>query len=373
MRNKISGFDELASVLDVAREIGILERGIRCLLEQTILPRFGMEISPHLLLQIKRLEELGKREYVKALLQTVIPSPREAVESHGVVQPKDDGLGTGHKRADYPGLPRVLRRLYNDRLVFCVTFQCPTLCRYCFRQAETGEAISKREIEAGFQYIRDWNKQHSDDPIEEIIFTGGDPLSLSDGRLEEVLQTAKAIECVKALRIDTKYPVAMPQRITPELVRVLRQAHPLYMTIHLTHPGEFSPETEGVCQRLADAGIPLGTYTPLLKGVNDNTEVLKELFRKCRNNRVRPYYLVHFIETGHAQHFKTSVEKGLAILDELHGNISGLAIPQYVVYLPKGSGKVIVSPNYLVKRTREGYWFRNWQDRMCLYPYPADL
>lgn len=372
MRNKVKSLDELASVVDGATEMGILERGISGVLEATVLPRFGMEVSPHLILQIKRLEDSGQKEYVKALLQTVLSSPRE-LEATTHVQLKGEGMGTGYKRTEYPGLPRVLRRLYNDRLVFCLTFRCPTLCRYCFRQTEIGEGVARGEIEEGFQYIRNWNEQNPSEPIEDIVFTGGDPLSLSDSRLQEILQTAKAIERVEALRIDTKYPVAIPQRITPELSKVLRQAHPLYMTLHFTHPGEFSPETEKACQRLADAGIPLGTYTPLLKGINDNAETLKELFRRCRNNRIRPYYLVHFIETEHAQHFKTSVEKGLEILDDLHGNISGISIPQYIVYLPDGGGKVIVSPNYLVKRTREGYWFRNWQDKLCLYPYPVDL
>ncbi len=365
MQNRIKDLDTLSSMLDLA----ISDRD---LVKKKILPRLSMEISPHMILQIKRLEDSGQVEYAQALLQTVLPTAQE-INVVSSLELKGEGMGTGYKRDEYPGLSLVLRRLYNDRLVFCLNFQCPVKCRYCFRSNEMGKKISRADIKAGFEYIANWNKQYPHDPIRDIIFTGGDPLSFSDQRLNEILQAAKAIEGVEILRIDTKYPAAMPQRITPELVGVLRAAHPLFMTLHFVHPGEFSTETAQACQRLADAGIPLGTYTPLLKGINDNKETLKGLFRECTKNRMRPYYLVHFIETEGAQHFKTPIEKGLEILDDLHGYISGIAIPQYIVYLPQGGGKVPLCPNYLLKKTSEGYWFRNWQDKMYLYPYPRDL
>ena len=327
-----------------------------------VLQRLPMAVTPYFAFHIRRLEESGQMGDAEALKRTVKPDISEITT---VGFDTDDGVGEELNRPT-----PCVSQFYDDRVLLSLNNLCSVYCRYCFRKRKVGRReefiISEGELRQAIDYIR------KNTNIRDVILSGGDPLSMPDVRLREIISEIRSIEHVYIIRIDTKFPVSLPQRITDDLVSMLKEFHPLFMTLHFTHPGELSPETKEKCEKLADAGIPLGTYTPLLKGVNDDKEILKRLFLGLIRVRVRPYYLVHFIETKFAHHFKTSIVKGLEILDGLHGYISGYALPQYVVYLPEGGGKVPIQPDYIDKQTTEGYWFRNPKGEVQFYPDPTE-
>lgn len=260
-------------------------------------------------------------------------------------------------------VPNITHR-YPDRVLFLTTSQCGMYCRFCTRKRKVGNSskISMRELESAFQYI----EEHKE--IRDVIMSGGDPLMLTDAMLEKILKRLRSIPHVEIIRIGTRMPVVLPHRITPKLVRMLKKYHPIYVNTHFNHPWEITPESKRACELLADAGIPIGNQTVLMRGVNDNPEVIKELFRKLLLMRVRPYYLYQADLTKGANHFRTPVKVGLEIMDKLRGHTSGLAVPYYVIDAPGGGGKIPLLPQYVLNQDDEKLVLRNYKYETFVYP-----
>ena len=204
-----------------------------------------------------------------------------------------------------------------------------------------------------------------------MLISGGDPLALSDERLDWILTRLRQIPHVEFVRIGTKMPAVLPQRITPELCRMLRKHHPLWMSLHFLHPDECTPESFQACTRLADAGIPLGSQTVLLAGVNDDVETMKQLVHRLLVMRVRPYYLYQCDPITGSSHFRTPVSKGLEIIEGLRGHTTGYAVPNYVIDAPGGGGKIPLQPNYVVGRDGDDLLLRNYRGDVFRYPDPV--
>jgi len=254
-------------------------------------------------------------------------------------------------------MPSIVHR-YPDRVLFLVTMKCSTYCRHCTRKRKVGDRnaeITAQDIRNGIEYIR----KHEE--VRDVLISGGDPFTLSDQALDRILGAVRAIPHVEVIRIGTRTPVVLPQRITESLVSVLKKYHPLWINTHFNHPREITPESEKALARLADAGIPLGNQTVLLKGVNDSPEILKELFHLLVKNRVRPYYLYHCDYSRGIQHFRTPVCRGIEILEKLIGYTSGFAIPLYVVDVTGGGGKIPLLPNYCIEKSDTGMTLRNFE------------
>ncbi len=295
------------------------------------------------------------------LRRTHVPTGDEYLRSPGEA---DDPLG---EDAHSP-VPGLVHR-YPDRVLFLTTGFCSTYCRYCTRSRMVGEVggeyhFSTAQWERALGYI----EAHPE--IRDVLVSGGDPLTLGDDKLDWLLGRLRAIRHVEFVRIGTKVPVVLPQRITRALVRMLKRHHPLWMSLHLTHPAELTPETTEAFARLADAGIPLGSQTVLLKGVNDSVEILKPLFHGLLRRRVRPYYLFQCDPITGSAHFRTPVEKGLEILKALRGHTTGYAVPAFVIDAPGGGGKVQLVPDYLVGRDGDDLVFRNFEGKLYTYPDP---
>lgn len=253
---------------------------------------------------------------------------------------------------------------YPDRVVLLVSGMCPVLCRFCMRKRLAGRALSLSDdqIMDAVAYIQ------SEPAIREVILSGGDPLMLSDDALAAILARIGRINHVETVRVHTRTPAALPQRITPALAALLKRYHPLYLNIHMNHPDEVTAEFAAACAMLADAGIPLGSQTVLLKGVNDSADVMKRLMRQLLRNRVRPYYLHHPDLVRGTGHFRVPIERGLAIMRSLSGNISGMAMPRYMIDLPGGGGKVSLLPDD-VQAVDGGYLaVRNHRGEVYYYP-----
>ncbi len=239
-------------------------------------------------------------------------------------------------------VPSIVHR-YPDRCLFLVSHSCASYCRFCTRKRKVGDPskIHPRYIEDGLDYIR----SHTE--LRDVVISGGDPLMLSDRRLEAIVKSVRAIPHIEIIRIGTRMPCVLPQRITEKLVAMLKKYHPLYMNVHFNHPDEITPESSRALNLLADAGIPLGNQTVLLKGVNDDPLVMRRLMQKLLAVRVRPYYIYQADYVSGTEHLRTTVEKGLEIMENLRGWTSGLAVPYYCIDAPGGGGKIPVLPKYL--------------------------
>ena len=293
------------------------------------------------------------------LRRTVIPVTGEFVRAPGEA---DDPLG---EDAHMP-VPGLVHR-YPDRVLFLVLDFCSTYCRYCTRSRVVGhgEIIpDERRLEAALDYIR------RTPTIRDVLLSGGDPLAMADHRLDWVLGRLRDIPHVEFVRIGTKMPAVLPQRITPELVRMLKRHHPLWMSIHFMHPAECTPEAYRACARLADAGIPLGSQTVLTRGVNDDVATMKALVHHLLRMRVKPYYLYQCDPISGSSHFRTTVQKGLEIIAGLRGHTTGYAVPTYVVDAPGGGGKIPLQPEYLVGRDGDALVLRNYEGKLFRYPDP---
>ncbi|NUQ64976.1 MAG: KamA family radical SAM protein [Pirellulales bacterium] len=294
------------------------------------------------------------------LRRTVIPTRGEFIRTPGEA---DDPLGEEH----HSPVPGLVHR-YPDRVLLLVLDFCSTYCRYCTRSRVVGHGEllpSEGRLEKALDYIR------QTPTVRDVLLSGGDPLALSDERLDWLLGQLRAIPHVEFVRLGTKMPAVLPQRVTPELCRVLRKYHPLWMSLHFIHPDECTPESFRACGRLADAGIPLGSQTVLLKGVNDNVETMKELVHRLLLMRVRPYYLYQCDPISGSSHFRTPVSKGLEIIEGLRGHTTGYAVPTYVIDAPGGGGKIPLQPNYMVGRDGDFLVLRNYEGQTYRYPDPA--
>ena len=295
------------------------------------------------------------------LRKSVIPVTGEYLRSPGEA---DDPLGEDH---DSP-VPGLVHR-YPDRVLFLVTGICTTYCRYCTRSRLVGaageKAIRRSDHEAALDYIE------RTPTIRDVLLSGGDPLSLDDDKLEYLLTRLKKIPHVEFVRIGTKVPAVLPQRITPALLRLFRRYGPVWLSIHFTHPDEITPEVAEACGRLADAGVPLGSQTVLLAGINDNVETMKKLMHELLKIRVRPYYLYQCDPITGSAHFRTPVEKGLEIIRGLRGHTTGYAVPHYVIDAPGGGGKIPLVPDYVVGRDGDDLVLRNFENGLYRYHDPA--
>jgi lysine 2,3-aminomutase len=277
----------------------------------------------------------------------------------------DDPLGEdGHT-----AVPGLVHR-YPDRVLFLATGFCSTYCRYCTRSRMVGDAggeysFSRPQWEDALNYIAD-NPQ-----IRDVLISGGDPLTLSDERIDYLLGRLRGIKHVEFVRLGTKVPAVLPMRVTRSLIRVLKKHHPLWMSIHFTHPSELSPEVTEAVTRLADAGIPLGSQTVLLKDINDSVETLKNLYHGLLMRRVRPYYLYQCDPITGSSHFRTTVDKGLEIMQGLRGHTTGYAVPTYVIDAPGGGGKIPLLPDYVVGRAGEDLILKNFEGNTYRYTDPA--
>lgn len=267
-----------------------------------------------------------------------------------------------HEEASSP-VPHIVHR-YPDRVLFLATGFCSAYCRYCTRthMVAKEKVHFNRDWEQAINYIR----QHTE--IRDVLISGGDPLTMPTSMLKNLLTELRSIPHVEIIRIGTKVPVVLPQRITSELTRMLKQFHPLMISIHFMHPVELTPETSEACARLADAGIPLGSQTVLLKEINDDVETMKKLMQGLLKIRVRPYYLYQCDPIPGSAHFRTPVSKGLEIIKGLRGFTSGYAVPNFVIDAPGGGGKIPLIPDYFQGRTDENVILKNYEGKIFYYP-----
>lgn len=265
---------------------------------------------------------------------------------------------------EHSPVPGLVHR-YPDRVLFLVTDRCAAYCRYCTRSRLVSNAQHydfHPQYEQALRYI----EAHPE--VRDVLLSGGDPLLLSDKKLEHLLSRLRAIPHVEFIRIGSRIPVFLPQRITPELCEIFKKYGPIWMSIHVNHPKEATQELKDACERLAFAGVPLGNQSVLLKGVNDDPEVMKALVHRLLRMRVRPYYIYQMDLITGGSHFKVDVRKGIEIIKALRGHTTGYAVPQYVIDAPGGGGKVPVNPDYLEKITDDEVVFRNFEGKQFRYP-----
>lgn len=317
---------------------------------------FLTSVTPFQLVLVYDLLASQRESDAKALAKVFLPNIAEISAVPGGII---DGLGEeGSTPYSY------ISQLYPDRVLLFVTDICPLYCRYCFRRRKVihQKPITMRpenilqgdHLEQAAQYIE------SHTSIRDVILSGGEPLILDDEHLEKIIRRLRKINHVDIIRIDTKIPTVMPQRITDDLVSMLHRYHPIFMTLHFVHPAEIDDEVRIACAKLVNAGIPLGTYTPILRGINNDRQTLKTLFWELVKMRIRPYYLVHFVPTIWTEHFRVSLQESLELISGLHYELSGIALPAFKVYVP-GCGKIPIVPQRIegpfIKGSKRVYKF----------------
>ncbi len=312
---------------------------------------FDVKITPYYFSLIK---EKGDPIY-----KQVIPDKREL---------EDNGLSQDPLSEDRDSPVKNIVHRYPDRCLFLISPICAAYCRFCTRKRKVGDPskINMKYVDEGIEYIAN----HPE--IRDVILSGGDPLMLKDDMLNYILHKLRRMPHIEIIRIGTRVPCFLPQRITAKLVRMLKKYHPLFMNVHFNHPDELTPTAVKALERLANAGIPLGNQTVLLKGVNDDPEVMKKLMQKLLKARVRPYYIYQADYVFGTEHFRTRVEKGLEIIKSLRGWTSGLAVPHFVIDSPGGGGKIPLLPEYVVKLTDEEVVLRNYQGKIFRYSQPSN-
>jgi lysine 2,3-aminomutase len=302
---------------------------------------------------------LDAEDALQPLRRTVVPTLNEFVRTEGEA---DDPLSED----SHSPVPGLVHR-YPDRVLLLPLDFCSTYCRYCTRSRVVGHGElvpQESRLMAAFDYLRRTPQ------IRDVLISGGDALALGEDRLDWILRNLRAIPNIEFIRIGTKMPAVLPQRITRELCRVLRRYHPIWMSLHFIHPEECTPEAAQACARLADAGIPLGSQTVLLKGVNDSIETMRKLMHQLLLMRVRPYYLYQCDPISGSSHFRTPVSKGLEIIEGLRGHTTGYAVPTYVIDAPGGGGKIPLVPNSVVGRDGDWLLLRNHEGQEYRYHDP---
>jgi lysine 2,3-aminomutase len=269
-----------------------------------------------------------------------------------------------NEEGDMP-VPELVHR-YPDRVLLMINNQCPIVCRFCTRKRKIGfpGIVTRETLRQGIEYIR------NNPEIRDVIMSGGDPLLVPDRELDRILGELRSIPHLEIIRIGTRVPGTLPARITETLCSILKKYHPLYFNMHFNHPAEITPEVEKACAMLADIGIPLGSQTVLLKGVNDNSTIMKELMLKLLKNRIKPYYIYQADMTEGTDHFRTSVQKGLDIIKDLMGHTSGMAVPYFVIDAPGGGGKVRLLPNSVIEHNENEVVITNYEGKVFRYHQP---
>ncbi len=272
-----------------------------------------------------------------------------------------------HEEADSP-VPGLTHR-YPDRVLLLVTDQCSMYCRHCTRRrmaGQTDQALPLNRFKRALEYIR------ANPQIRDVLISGGDPFTLSDDRLDYILSNLRSIPHVEIIRIGTRTPVVLPMRITDKLIKVLQKHHPIWINTHFNHPQELTVEAREALSKLANAGIPLGNQSVLLRGINDCPVIMKKLVHELVRCRVRPYYLYQCDLSSGIEHFRTSVSTGLEIIEMLRGHTSGFAVPTFVVDAPGGGGKIPLQPNYLISQSNDKVVLRNYEGVISVYQEPED-
>ncbi len=264
-------------------------------------------------------------------------------------------------------VPNLVHR-YPDRALLLVTDMCAMYCRFCTRGRLVGAKetpTSKDDLDAAFAYLAATPK------VRDVLLSGGDPLMVSDTRLEYIIRKLRAIPHIEFIRIGSRVPVTLPQRVDETFVAMLKRNGPVWMSLHFNHPKEVTPEVQEACNLLADAGVPLGSQTVLLKGINDSAYVMKKLFHELLKIRVRPYYIYQADPVTGTEHFRTTVATGVSIIEKLRGHTSGYAVPTFVVDAPGGGGKIPVGPEYVVEKKEGRILLRNFQGKTYEYIEPG--
>lgn len=313
---------------------------------ETVIKKYPMLINSYYLNVIKS---------DKNLLKQAIPDIREITDKRGWPDPLNE-----ENLSPVPGLTHK----YPDRVLFLISSKCAMYCRFCNRKRKVGNPsmVTEKSIEEGLAYIK------ATKTIHDVLLSGGDPFLLSDEKIDRILSRLKAIDHVKIIRIGTKVPCTLPQRITPALVDILKKYHPLYINTHFNHPMEITPSSALACNMLADAGIPLGCQTVLLKGVNDNKDTIFELMQKLLTIRIKPYYLFQADLVKGTSHFWTPLQKGIEIMAGLQGFLSGIGVPRFIIDLPHGGGKIPVIPEYIKAIKGDEIIINNYQGIEYKYP-----
>ncbi|MEG1524965.1 MAG: KamA family radical SAM protein [Clostridia bacterium] len=343
--NRITTADALSKVLPLSMDE---KQDI-----ETCLAAFRMAITPYYasLIHPEDPQDPIRKQCVPSILETV-PCKNDM----------DDPLGELH---DSP-VPHVVHR-YPDRVLLLVTLQCGMYCRHCTRRRTVGEedcTITEQALQTALGYIR------SHEEIRDVLISGGDPLTMSTGKLEHIIASLRAIGHVDIIRMGTRVPVVLPMRITTELTDMLKRYHPIWINTHFNHPNELTPEAAHACAAIVDAGIPLGNQSVLLRGINDDAETMKRLLLGLVHMRVRPYYLYQCDLSNGIGHFRTSVDRGIEIMHALTGNISGYAVPKYVIDAPSGGGKIPIGYPYVLKKDDREVVMENYLGQIYRYPQP---
>ncbi len=346
MSNRLNSLEELAQVIDLSDE------EIEGL---TAEDKFRVDITPYFASLLEPDDPYGPVRH------QVIPKGRELVGF-------DSMFADSLAEDEHSPVPGLVHR-YPDRVLMLVTTQCASYCRYCTRSRIVGDPsanFGRSDHEAQLEYLRNTPQ------VRDVLLSGGDPLTMPERMLEDLLARLRAIPHIEIVRIGSRVPVFLPQRVTDSLVDMLRQFHPLWLNIHVNHPREITPELSRALARLADAGIPLGNQAVLLRGVNDSPEVQLALVRKLVKNRVRPYYLYQCDLVQGAGHFRTPVSVGIEIIERLRGHTSGFAVPSYVIDGPAGGGKIPVNPSYVISQGAHKVVLRNYEGFITTYSEPEE-
>jgi lysine 2,3-aminomutase len=293
------------------------------------------------------------------LWKQAVPDMRELEDAVGLIDPLDE--------ENLSPVPYLVHK-YPDRALFLVCSECAMYCRFCTRKRKVGKAemvINDETIAAGLEYLR------KTPMITDVLLSGGDPLMLSDSRLERILKALRAIPSIATIRIGTRIPCTLPMRVTSRLAAMLKKYHPLYINTHFNHPAEITPEATLACTRLANVGIPLGCQTVLLRGINDSPEIIRQLMYRLLQIRVKPYYLFQADLTRGTSHFRTTINTGLDIMRHLIGHTSGMAVPTYALDAPGGGGKIPLTPDY-TKTLDKTLEFTTYRGALCSYPNEID-
>lgn len=342
-KNRITSIQELEKLIDLTKE----ERA-GCLLTKN---KLSLAITPYFFNLINRSK---KNDPIR---RQVIPRIEETISSE---EELDDPVGED----DSSPVEGIVHR-YPDRVLFLVTDRCASYCRYCTRSRLVSNAQDYNfhpKFEAGLNYIR------SNTKIRDVLLSGGDPLLLSNSKLDRLLSELKAIDHVEFIRIGSRIPVFMPQRIDKELCNILKKNGPIWMSIHVNHPNECTLALKKACDKLAFSGVPLGNQSVLLKGVNDDKIILKNLIHKLLLMRVRPYYLYQCDLIKGSSHLRTDPREGIKLIKSLRGHTTGYAIPQFVIDAPGGGGKIPINPDYIESITDESIVMKNFEGKRYTYP-----
>jgi lysine 2,3-aminomutase len=350
LHQSVDNLDKLKAYVTDRFGAEVAEREIDVAALQPAFDNFQMRITPAALDLIKEPGDSMWNQY--------IPTMQELDIVDGVIDSLDED-------GDSP-VPNITHR-YPDRVLFLVSPVCASYCRFCTRRRKVGdpEKIPLNQYDSAFAYIA----AHPE--IRDVILSGGDPMMLSDRRLEYIFQKLREIPHVEIIRIGSRITSHLPERITPEFCDMVKKYHPVYMNTHFDHPSELTPASVAALGRLADAGVPLGCQTVLLRGVNDTPEIMKELMQKLMRARVRPYYIYMADQVAGGEHFRTTVEKGLEIVKALRGWTSGLAVPHFVIDAPGGGGKVPLLPEYVEEINEDEVVMRNYEGKRFSYKQPA--